>query len=340
MPADPPHLAIDVSFHGPQSEIAAIARDLEQETSSSGLFTPEGAHDSFVSLALAAQSTTRIPLGTGVAIAFARTPMSLAYSAYDVHRLSGGRLILGLGTQIKPHIAYRFGMPWSRPAARMREYVSALRAIWHSWQTGDALDFRGEFYTHTLMPPLFSPGAIDFPSPRIWLAGVGPKMVEVAGAVADGFVAHPLISRSYLETELIPQVHASRASAGRDDEQFDMASMVMVVTGRTEEQLRAAIAGTRRQIGFYASTPAYLPVLEHHGWAALHADARALTKAGRWAELGDLIDDDVLHTLAVVAELPDAGTALRDRFGDLLDRAILSLPYAADNQLGMDIART
>jgi probable F420-dependent oxidoreductase len=333
-------LAIDLSFHGEQAQIADVARDIEGHVEVTGLFVPEARHDPFVSLALAAAGTTRLQLGTGVAIAFARTPMSMAYSAYDLHRLAGGRTILGLGSQIKPHIAYRYGMPWSRPAERMREYVSALRAIWHSWQTGDKLDFRGDFYTHTLMPPLFSPGPLDFPSPRVWLAGVGPRMVDVAGAVADGLLCHPLISQSYLRDVLIPQARTSRATAGRQDEPFDMASMAMVATGRTDEALNDAVAGTRQQIGFYASTPAYKPVLTHHGWAALHDEAHALSKAGRWAELGDLIDDDVLNTFAVVGDIDTVGAALRSRFVGLADRVTLSMPYKADGQLALDIVRT
>jgi probable F420-dependent oxidoreductase len=331
--------AIDLTFHGASGQIAAVARRIEEHDEVTGLFVPEARNDPFVALALAATSTTRLQLGTAVAIAFARTPMSMAYSAYDLHRLAGGRTILGLGSQIKPHIEYRYGMPWSRPADRMREYVAALRAIWQSWQTGDKLDFRGDFYTHTLMPPLFSPGPLDFPSPPIWLAGVGPKMVAAAGAVADGLICHPLISQSYLRDVLVPQVRTSRVEAGRAEAPFALASMVMVATGRTDEALTAAVVGTRKQIGFYASTPAYKPVLVHHGWAALHDEAHALSKAGRWDELGPLIDDDILNTFAVVGDLGAVGPALRRRFAGLVDRLTLSMPYAADDNLALDVAR-
>jgi probable F420-dependent oxidoreductase len=263
--------------------------------------------------------------------------MSMAYSAYDLQRLSGGRVILGLGSQIKAHITRRYDMPWSRPAARMREYVAALRAIWHSWQTGDALDFRGEFYTHTLMPPLFSPGALDGPSPRVWVAAVGPLMVGSAGAVADGLICHPLLSRAYLEEVLVPQVEESRATSGRADEPFELSTLCMVATGRTEEALAEAVAGVRRQIGFYASTPAYRPVLDHHGWGDLHGEAHALTKAGRWTELGDLVDDEVLHAFAVVGEVGAAGVGLRERFAGLADRVTTSMPYDADDLLALDL---
>jgi len=262
----------------------------------------------------------------------------MAYSAYHLHRVDGGRTILGLGSQIKPHIAYRYGMPWSHPAKRMHEYVLALRAIWHSWQTHEALDFRGEFYTHTLMPPLFSPGPLGFASPPIWLAGVGPRMVDVAGAVADGLLCHPLISGSYLQDILIPAVTQSRAAAGRQGEPFTMATMAMVVTGRTEDELRDAVAGTRRQIGFYASTPAYELVLAHHGWSALHDEARALTKAGRWADLSALIDDDVLNTFAIVGDVDTVRAGLRKRFGGLVERVTLSMPYHAEDDLVLALA--
>ncbi len=328
---------IDLTYHGDPAGIAAVARTIEDRGCSGALWVPEGAHDAFVYLTLAAEHSDRLRIGTSIALAFARSPMAMAYPAYDVHRLSGGRFVLGLGSQIKPHIERRYSMPWSRPAERMREYIAAVRAIWHTWQTGDELDFQGDFYTHTLMPPLFNPGPLDFPSPEIWLAGVGPRMVEVAGAAADGFICHPLLSRSYLADALRPALDAGRASTGATGP-FTVAAMAMVVTGRTEEAYAAAIAGTKRQIGFYASTPAYKPVLDHHGWGDLHAEAHAFTKAGRWPELGDLIDDEVLETLAVVGELDQVGAAVRERFEELATRVILSIPYQADDQLGLDIA--
>src|SRR3954463_1341224 len=191
-------LQIDLAYHDDPARLPEVARRIEEHGGVRGLFVAEAAHDPFVSLAPAATSTRKIELGTSIALAFARTPMAMAYSAYDVHRLSRGRLVLGLGPQIKPHITRRYGMPWSHPADRMREYVAALRAIWQAWQNDDPLDFRGDFYEHTLMPPLFSPGPLDHPSPRIWLAAVGPRMLEAAGAVADGLICHPLLSRSYL----------------------------------------------------------------------------------------------------------------------------------------------
>jgi probable F420-dependent oxidoreductase len=331
-------LAIDISFHGDDERIPAFARAAE-ERGVHGFFVPEARNDPFISLTLAASSTTRLQLGTGVAIAFARTPMTMAYSAYHLHRVSRGRSILGLGPQIKPHIAYRYGMPWSRPADRMREYVLALRAIWHSWQTGEPLDFRGEFYTHTLMPPLFSPGPLGFASPPIWLAAVGPRMVDVAATVGDGLLTHPLISQSYLRDVILPRIAECRAETGKQAQPYTLASMVMVTAGRTEDEMQAAIAGTRRQIGFYASTPAYVPVLAHHGWSALHNDARTLSKAGRWDELAGLIDDEMLNAFAVVGDLDSVRLGLRARFGGIVERVTLSMPYQAADDLVLDLAR-
>ncbi|RNL81332.1 TIGR03617 family F420-dependent LLM class oxidoreductase [Nocardioides marmorisolisilvae] len=326
----------DIAFHGGPEKIAALAREAEERGHVGGLFVAEAAHDPFIALTMASTATERIELGTSIAVAFARTPMELAYSAYDLQRLTGGRFVLGLGSQIKPHITRRYAMPWSDPAGRMREYVEALRAIFASWQTGEPLAFAGEHYQHTLMPPLFSPGPLEVASPRIWLAAVGPRMVEAAGSVADGIICHPLLSRSYLEHVLAPGIASARAGSGRDGA-FEFSTLVMVATGRTEESLREATRGVRQQIGFYASTPAYAPVLEHHGWADLHTEAHALTKQDRWSELADLVDDEVLAAFAVVGELAEVGPAFRARFAGLAERVTVSMPYDADDLLALDI---
>jgi probable F420-dependent oxidoreductase len=327
---------LDIAFHGDAAEIAGVAAEAEAR-GIGGLFVAEAAHDPYIALALAGQATSRIKIGSSVAIAFARTPMSTAYSAWDVHRLSTGRLILGLGTQIKPHITRRFNMPWSSPAPRMSEYVEALRAIFDSFQNGEPLDFKGDFYEHTLMPPLFNPGPIEGGPPPIWLAAVGPRMLAATGAVADGLICHPLLSRSYLDEVVLPKVAEGRAAGNRADQTFTTSVLCMVATGRTEEDLAAAIAGTKRQIGFYSSTPAYLPVLEHHGWGDLHTEAHALTKSNRWAELGDLIDDEVLGAFAVVGDLPCARAEFRSRFAGSAQRIITSIPYDADSHLALDL---
>ncbi|GAA3519910.1 LLM class F420-dependent oxidoreductase [Aeromicrobium panaciterrae] len=338
-----------MAFHGDAAEIGAVATEAEAR-GVGGLFVAEAAHDPYIALALAGQATSRIRIGSSVAIAFARTPMSTAYSAWDVHRLSGaggpannegvavgGRLVLGLGTQIKPHITRRFDMPWSSPAPRMAEYVAALRSIFDSFQNGTRLDFQGDFYQHTLLPPLFNPGPIDGGPPPIWLAAVGPKMLATAGAVADGLICHPLLSRSYLDEVIVPTVTAGRAGGAHAGEPFTTSVLCMVATGRTEEDLALAIAGTKRQIGFYASTPAYKPVLDHHGWGDLHAEAHAYTKSGRWTELGDLVPDEVLNMFAVVGDLDTARAEFRSRFAGSAQRVITSINYDTDNHLALDL---
>ncbi len=289
-----------------------------------GLFTYEARHDGFLPLAVAAEHTERIELGTSIAIAFARTPMTLAHLGHDMQALSGGRFVLGLGSQIRPHIERRYSMPWSQPAARMRELVEAIRAIWRSWNEGEPLDFRGDFYTHTLMTPLFAPPPSPHGPPRVWVAGVGPRMVEVAGAVGDGLICHPLVSGRYLREALLPHLHAGARSAGRDPADLEVAAMAMVATGRTEEEMAAAVAATRAQIGFYASTPAYRPVLDMHGWGDLQPELRRLSKAGEWGAMGDAVDDDMVRTLAVVAEPDGVLPALAERFGGLADRVGVS----------------
>ncbi len=328
---------IDLTYHGDPAGIASVARTIEERGGTGGLFVPEGAHDAFVYLTLAAEHTERIRLGTSIALAFARSPMAMAYPAYDVHRLAGGRFVLGLGSQIKPHIERRFSMPWSRPADRMREYIAALRAIWHTWQTGEPARLPGRLLHPQPDAAALQPGPAGLSVAGHLAGGRRAADGRTAGAVADGFMCHPLLSRSYLADAITPQLAEGRASTGATGP-FIVTAMAMVATGRTEESYAAAVAGTKRQIGFYASTPAYKPVLDHHGWGDLHAEAHAFTKSGRWTELGDLVDDEILDTLAVVGELDQVGAAVRERFDGLASRAILSIPYAADDQLGLDIA--
>lgn len=333
----PNDLQIDLAFHDAPAGVGDFAAQVEARSEDAALFVTEASHDPFVTLALATTTTSRIRLGTAVALAFARTPMATAYSSYDVHRLSGGRLVLGLGPQIKPHITRRYSMPWSSPAARMAEYVAALRAIFHVWQTGDRLDFRGDFYSHTLMPPLFNPGPLDeLPSPEVWLAGVGPLMVETAGRVGDGFLGHPLVSRSYVEHELLPALAAGRAKAS-ENRDFTVSLMAIVAIGRTEEELAPAVDAARRQIGFYASTPAYRPVLDHHNWGELHTEAHKATLDGRWDDLAAMVDDEVLAAFTVQGDPATVAGELHARFGGLADRVTLSVPHTATPELPLEV---
>jgi len=295
-----------------------------------GIWVPETSRDPFLPLLLAAEHTERLEIGTSIAVAFARSPMTLANTAYDLTQYSKGRFILGLGSQIKPHITKRFSMEWSKPAARMREMVLAMHAIWDCWMNGTKLDFRGDFYTHTLMTPFFDPGPHEFGIPRVFLAGVGPLMTEVAGEVCDGFFCHGFTTERYLREVTLPALEEGRRKAGKTMEGFEVCGPSFVVTGTTEEELEKAKVGTRRQIAFYGSTPAYRPVLELHGWGELQTELNGLSKQGRWEEMGTLVTDEILETFAVVGAPEETGPELQRRYGDVISRMSFYAPYAGD----------
>jgi probable F420-dependent oxidoreductase len=295
-----------------------------------GIWVPEASHDPFLPVVLAAEHTERLDLATGIVVAFARNPMTLAQVSWDLQAASQGRFILGLGSQIKPHITRRFSMPWSSPAARMREMILAIRAIWESWNQGTKLDFRGDFYSHTLMTPFFNPGPNPHGDARIFLAGVGELMTQVAGEVADGFLCHGFTTRQYVDEVTLPNLAKGRAKAGKAMDGFQLAGPMFVVTGRDEAEMAEAAKGVKGQIAFYGSTPAYRPVLDLHGWGDLQEELNRLSKEGRWAEMGGLIDDDMLATFAVVAPLHEVAGALTERWGDVLDRLSFYAPYDSD----------
>jgi probable F420-dependent oxidoreductase len=296
-----------------------------------GVLTAETSHDPFFPLLLAAQSTERVDLITSITVAFARNPMTLAQTSWDLQSASQGRFVLGLGSQIKAHITRRFSMPWSHPAPRMRELILAIRAIWASWNEGTKLDFRGDFYTHTLMTPFFNPGPNPHGDARIFLAGVGGLMTEVAGEVADGFLCHGFTTRRYLDEVTLPALEKGRAKAGKTMDGFELAGPMFVVTGRDEAEMAAAAKGVRGQIAFYGSTPAYRGVLELHGWGELQNELNRMSKEGRWGEMGDLIDDEMLHEFAVVAPLDEIAGALVQRWGRVLQRLSFYAPYQTAN---------
>src|SRR5437588_3024272 len=258
-----------------------------------GAWSAETGHDPFLPLLLAAEHTERLELGTGIAVAFARNPMNLASLANDLQGFSKGRFLLGLGSQIKAHIEKRFSAPWSHPAARMRELILAMRAIWDSWNNGTKLEFRGEFYTHTLMTPFFNPGPNPFGPPKVFLAAVGEKMTEVAGEVADGIIIHGFTTERYVKEVTLPAVERGLETAGRDRSTFQISGPLFVVTGTNEEELADAERGVKQQIAFYGSTPAYRSVLELHGWGDLQTELNSLSKRGEWVQMGELIDDDI-----------------------------------------------
>jgi len=332
-------MRIDASLSGKVEGTGPLAAELEA-AGYDGLWTGEARHEPFMQLLHAADATERVTLGTAVAIAFARTPMTVAGAAYDLALYSRGRFILGLGSQVQPHITRRFSMPWSHPAARMREFVAALRAIWATWQDGVPLDFRGDFYTHTLMTPFFSPPAHEFGPPPVFLAAVGERMTEVAGEVCDGMFFHPFTTERYLTSVTLPALARGRERSGRTGmDGFTLAGPAFICTGRDEEEMAAAVKGTKNQIAFYASTPAYRPVLELHGWGELQTELNRLSRQGRWSAMGEAITDDILHAFAVVGAPDEVGTGLEARWGAIADRVTLYANWDASEDLLSEVMR-
>jgi len=292
-------------------------------------WVPETSHDPFPMLAVMASRTEKIELGTAIAVTFARNPMSMAQVANDLHLYSRGRFLLGVGSQVKAHITKRFSMPWSAPADRMREFILAMRAIWHCWETGEKLDFAGDYYQHTLMTPFFDPGPNPFGPPPVILAGVGPMMTKVAGEVADGFFLHGFTTPRYLREVTLPALLSGRAAGGKNDlDGFEMCGMPFIVTGDTEEQIQVADEATRKQIAFYGSTPAYRPVLELHGWGHLSEELNRLSKLGEWDEMGRLITDEMVNEIAIVAPPDKVAERLLATYGDVFTRTGFYAPYA------------
>lgn len=322
------HVSITVPTEDPRR-----AREIYPELERLGYdraFSFEARHDPFVPLAIAGEHTDRIQLGTAIAIAFARTPMTLANTGWDLQATTGGRFVLGLGSQIKPHIEERYSMPWSQPAARMREMVEAIRAIWHAWETGDQLDFRGDFYTHTRMIPAFDPGPNPHGPPPIFTAGFGPRSTAVAGEVADGFLVHPVNSRRSLLELTLPALAEGAARAGRSAGDVEVVCVTIVVTGRTEEEMTRSREAVRGQLAFYGTTPAYLPVFELHGYGELHPTLKGLARQNRWDEMPALIDDELIETIAVVGEPEMIASDIAARLDGISDSVSLVNNRAPD----------
>ena len=310
-------IATTVPTHDPRRS-GDLFGELEAIGYDSG-FSFESKHDPFLPLALAAEHTSTMRLGTAIAIGFARNPMLLANIGNDLQLISEGRFVLGLGSQIKPHIEKRFSSTWSRPAARMRELVLATRAIWAAWAGEAELRFEGEFYRHTLMTPAFDPGPNPFGPPPIFIGGFGPRMIEVAGEVADGLIVHPFNTRRSLEELVVPALERGAAAAGRTVDAVELLSVTMVVTWRTDEEHDRAIRSVKDQLAFYGSTPAYAPVLDLHGFADLHHNLNRLSKAGGWAEMGELIPDELVELIAVVGPRDTIAARLAARAEGLTD---------------------
>ncbi len=318
--------AVKIDFYLPPAslETAGETAAWAERLGFSGVFTAETSHDPFLPLARAAQTTRRCDLGTAIAVAFARSPTVTAHLAWDLAASSRGRFLLGLGTQVRAHVTRRFGMPWGRPAARLREYILAVRAVWESWQTGAPLRFPGEHYQLSLMTPFFSPGPIDHPEIPVYIAGVGPYLGRLAGELCQGFHVHPFHTVRYLDEVTLPAISAGAEAAGRSLSEVERAATVFTVTGHTDEEMAATAREARRQIAFYASTPSYAAVLDLHGWD-FGPTLTALSKQGRWEEMGQVVPNEVLPEVAVVAPIGELGARLRERYGDRIQRAGLYL---------------
>ena len=325
-------MKIDAGAYAPSVDEAAEGARQAERDGYDGWWAFETQIDPFLACAVAAERTERVEIGTSIVVAFARNPMTVALQANDVQSLSGGRFTLGLGSQIKPHIERRYSMTWSKPAARMREFVLAVRAIWETWETGAELEFEGEFYTHTLMPPLFNPGPNPHGKPEIMVAAVGPLMTEAAGEVGDGMLCHAFSTERYLREATMPALERGFAKAGRTRDGFELTAPALVVARDTEEENAEGVAAVRQQIAFYGSTPAYRPVLELHGWGELQDELRTMTKQGKWDTMAELVDDEIVETFAIVGSPEEAVAEAKRRYGDLATRITLTLPEERDEE--------
>ncbi|NIS80539.1 MAG: TIGR03617 family F420-dependent LLM class oxidoreductase [Anaerolineales bacterium] len=303
------------------SDIPQLARTAD-DIGFDALWTSETQHDPFLPLALVSEHSRELRIGTAVAIAFARSPATLAYTSWDLAQSSGGRFILGLGTQVRAHIERRFGMPWpTSPVGKLREFVRALRAFWTAWQTGERLNFRSESYKITLMSPFFNPGPIENPEIPIFIAGVNVGLCRLAGEVADGFIAHPYHSEQYLREVVRPAIAEGAMRAGREAERVALSVSAMTVMEPEDADF------VRSQIAFYASTPTYRPVMAYHGWGEVADQLQVLSRKQAWGEMTNMIDEDMLDTFAVVAPPDEIAKVLKKRYHDLADRLSLYLPF-------------
>jgi probable F420-dependent oxidoreductase len=324
------------------SKVAEDARLLE-DSGYNGLVIEETKDDPFVIMALAAQATTRLKLGTAVAISFPRSPTVMALSAWTIQKLSKGRFTLGLGSQVKGHIERRYGMKWSPPGPWMREYVNAVRAVWDCWQNDTKLDVTGEHYNLSLMVPLFNAGPIEHPDIPIHLAAVNTVMCRVAGEVADGVRPHPVCTPSYIRDVMLPSVREGAKRTGRSLDDFRVCMKPLIAAADTEEELVAKVRDARARIAFYASTPGYIKAFEHLGLEGLAAECAVLSKEGRWEELPQFISDEILDQFAVIGTYDEIGKKLIDRFGSLVTDVEFSIAAKSDKdketlaQLARDI---
>ena len=328
-------MKIDVGLRGDDLRALGGAAAAYERLGADGLWSYETVHDPFLPLLVTALATERVNLGTAIAVAFARTPFALAQTAWDLQRVSRGRLLLGLGTQVKAHIERRFSAEFEHPAARIVDYIRCLRAIWGTFQNGVRPAYEGRFYRFTLISDFFNPGPIEHPDIKVSLAGVGEPMARAAGLVADGFHVHPLHSPGYLRDVVRPAIAEGARSAGRDPAAIDLIASLFIVTGETECERAAAESYARQQIAFYASTPSYRPFLAYHGFEALGQELSALARERRFADLPVRVPDALLDAVAVSAEPARVGAAIRARYpGDLVQRIYPYAPTPPDDPGG------
>jgi len=315
----------------PQAARAAEAQDYD------GIISMENKHDPFLALAVAGAATERIELHTGVAISFARTPMAVAQVGWDLAGSTGGRFVVGLGSQVRGHNERRFSVPWTAPAPRMREYVQAVRAIWAAWKGDGKLNYEGKHYRFTLMTPNFVPEPYDGPLPRLGLAAVGPAMLKVAAEESDDVKLHSFCTRKYLEENTLPILEAGLAKVGRARETFEISGGGFVVTGKDDEAVARLFDWVRYRVAFYGSTPAYWPVFEVHGLGDLGRRLNAMTRAGQWTEMAKEVSDDVVHLFAAVGRHDQIAKAIAQRFGGLVDSIGASANSAKPSDLPPDL---
>jgi probable F420-dependent oxidoreductase len=297
------------------AEAARDAVDLGYD----GFFTAETQHDPFLALAVAGLESPDLELGTAITVAFPRSPMVTAMTSWDLARMSKGRFLLGLGTQVRGHIQRRFSTEWDSPGPRLRDYIFSMKAIWDTWQNAVPLRYDGEFYKFSLMPPFFDPGPISHPDIPVYIAGVGPYLSRLAGEVCDGFHVHPFHTPKYLDDVVFPKMEAGAASAGRTIDDVDITTTVFVMTGETDSEIEQAMEPVRQQISFYASTPSYRPVLEANDWD-FGGELNALSKKGRWDEMPALVPDEAVLSVGVAAPLNDLGNEIKEHYAGRVDR--------------------
>jgi len=317
-------------------KVPAAVRQIEAD-GYDGVTTLENRHNPFLPLAVAATSSERLQLSTGIAIAFARSPMTVANIGWDLQAASGGRFVLGIGSQVKGHNERRFSVPWSAPAPRMREYVEALRAIWRCWKDDTPLAYEGEHYRFTLMTPNFVPEAMEAPPPPVTIAAVGPAMLKVAGEVCDGVRLHAFCTRRYLENVVLPRLEAALAASGRSRARFEVSGGGFLATGADDETVAKMVDWVRYRVAFYGSTRAYWPVLEQHGLEDLGLKLNRMVREGAWDRIAGEVSDDVVRLFAAVGRHDEIAAAVAERFAGVADAISASASAEIPGDLPADV---